>query len=110
MRFCRGGPMTIAITVKVTDGIVIASDSATTIGRGESGNVYNHAEKLFNLMKGKPIAAVMWGLGNIGDASMAMVIRDLRKEFTTGEKKWRIEPSKFTVEEVATKLKAYVFD
>jgi 20S proteasome alpha/beta subunit len=39
--------MTIAITLKVNDGVVVASDSATTMDFGAEGNVYNHADKLF---------------------------------------------------------------
>ncbi len=74
--------MTIAITLKDNDGVVVASDSATTMSFGNEGNVYNHADKLFNLHKGAPIAAVGFGLGNIGPASLATLMKDLRVRFS----------------------------
>lgn len=101
--------MTIALTVKVTDGVVIASDSATTIGAGSSGNVYNHAEKVFNLMKGRPLAAVIAGLGNIGPSSLASLIKDLRAKFSE-KSKWKVDPASYTVEDVAKKVRDFLFD
>ena len=62
--------MTIAITVRVHDGVVLAADSATTLigtdtASGAVGviNVYNNANKLHNLLKGSPLGAVTWGTG-----------------------------------------------
>jgi hypothetical protein len=54
--------MTIAVALKVQDGIVLAADSASTLfGEGVGGagpgvvNVYNNADKIVNLGKGLPI-------------------------------------------------------
>ncbi len=101
--------MTIAITLKVTDGLVVASDSATTLGGGNTGNVYNNAEKVFNLVKGERVAAAISGLGNIGPSSMASLIKDLRVLFRD-DAKWRIDPKGYSVEEVAKKVKDFLFD
>jgi hypothetical protein len=79
--------VTIALVLKVNEGIVIAADSATTmIIRDPSGaqnvaNVYNNANKIFNLHKGLPIGAMTWGQGNIGSSSISMVAKDMRKSF-----------------------------
>src|SRR3954469_16263765 len=68
--------MTIAISLKVNDGLVLAADSASTLlVQGPGGaigvaNVYNNANKIFNLKKNIPVGAVTWGLGSIGNASM----------------------------------------
>jgi len=52
--------MTVALTLKVNDGIVLAADSASTLIAAAGGtpsvvNVYNNANKLFNLRKGFPV-------------------------------------------------------
>jgi|GEM_PF-7135216 len=72
--------MTIAISIKVNDGVVLAADSATTLlaldpqhGAPVVVNVYNSADKVFNLRKGLPIGVITWGAGNIGAASNTMV-------------------------------------
>lgn len=60
--------MTIAISIKVNDGVVLATDSASTItGQAPNGligvtHVYNNANKLFNLYKGLPVGAITWVL------------------------------------------------
>jgi hypothetical protein len=47
--------VTIALVVKVNDGYVLASDSATTVqaqtpqGQVAVANIYNNANKIFNL-------------------------------------------------------------
>ncbi|MEU9132832.1 hypothetical protein AB0D08_32795 [Kitasatospora sp. NPDC048540] len=75
--------MTIAVSVKVHDGLVLAADSATTFATADLGviNVYNNANKVFNLHKRLPIGAMTWGQGNIGTASIATLMKDLRRRF-----------------------------
>ena len=55
--------MTIIVSVKINDGIVMAADSAGTM---DSGHVYVHANKITNLCEGLPIAAMSTGSGGIG--------------------------------------------
>ncbi len=64
--------MTIAVTIKVRDGIVLAADSATTLvgASGAVSNIYNHAHKIANLKKGSPIGFMTWGLGSMGPSSI----------------------------------------
>ena len=114
--------MTIAISIKTNDGIVLASDSASTvIGLTQDQklgvvNVYNNANKVFNLRKGLPIGAITWGAGSIGQASISTVMKDLRQAFSGKDedrKDWALttEPSPdYTVENVAKRLKEFVFD
>lgn len=73
--------MTIVVTVKINDGIVLASDSATTFSddQGNVVKIYNNANKVFNLVKGRPIGGLTWGAGGIGAASISTITKDLRR-------------------------------
>ena len=66
--------MSIGILISVHDGIVLASDSASTLTLMTTGasakqdtkqdiNVYNNANKISNLIKGQPIGCVAFGSG-----------------------------------------------
>lgn len=111
--------MTIAISLKVDDGVILASDSATSLivrdhqGRAGVANIYNTANKVFNLRKGLPVGAITWGAGSIGNASISTLIKDLRKRFS-GElqqyKIWHIDSDSYTIQSVADKLKEYIYD
>jgi 20S proteasome alpha/beta subunit len=96
--------MTIAITVKVNDGVVLASDSATTMFvQGVPYNQYYHADKVFNLKKGLPIGAVTWGAGNIGVASISTLVKDFRRTLTdVGEQ--------YTVQSIGERLRAFLLE
>jgi hypothetical protein len=106
--------VTIAISLKINDGLVLATDSASTVlglvptGELQVINVYNNVSKLFNLRKGLPIGAVTWGAGSIGQASISTIIKDLRERFTA--KDWKLEKNNYTIEDVAKRLREFVFD
>lgn len=111
--------MTIAISIKINDGLVLASDSASTViaatqeGQLQVLNVYNNAIKVFNLRKGLPIGAVTWGVGSIGQASISTTVKDLRQIFTSGDEKhagWQLSSHDYSVEAVAQRLKEFVYD
>ena len=72
--------MTIAVSVKINDGIVMAAYSATTLmdSAGKIVTVFNHANKIVNLCKGLPLGAMTWGAGSVGTASMATLMKDFR--------------------------------
>ena len=112
--------MTIAITLKVNDGLVLAADSASTIvvtdELGNAGviNVYNNANKIFNLIKGRPIGAITWGGGNIGAASITTLMKDFRQMLTGARpapvgSQWQPSATA-TVEQVAELAKRFFFD
>ena len=104
--------MTVGIAVKVFDGIVLATDSATTVDLGAAGHqVYNSANKIFQLHRHLPIGAMTWGLGNVADASIATIAKDLRRRFMgldPDRTDWTLDDS-FTVEQVAERLVDHVF-
>jgi hypothetical protein len=112
--------LTIAISIKINDGLVLASDSASTLlaltpdGQLQVFNVYNNADKVFNLQKGLPIGAITWGAGSVGQASTSTIMKDLRKIFTDGDEAkhpgWKLNKETYTVEGVANRLKEFVFD
>lgn len=111
--------MTIALSLKINDGVVLAADSATTVfvrtpaGQAGVANIYNNANKVFNLKKGLPIGAVTWGAGNIGNASISTLVKDLRKRFSGEDNQhddWKLNPENYTVAEVANQFRHFMFD
>ncbi|WP_406533411.1 hypothetical protein [Methanobrevibacter sp.] len=98
--------MTIAIVMKINDGIVLATDSASTLwGIKENGeyeiiHTYFNGDKLFNLKKGSPIGAITWGHGSINNESISTLAKDFRKKF---------ENEKYTsVKDTAEKFKKFL--
>ncbi len=112
--------MTIAIALKVHDGLVLAADSASTLmGPGVAGgsseviNVYNTANKVFNLKKGLPIGAVTWGSGSIGPASISTLAKDLRERFSgtdADHKDWELKPDSYSVRNVAGRVREFMYE
>ena len=106
--------MTIAVVIKVNDGIVLAADSATTLvaddGQGgqKTSNIYNNANKVFNLRKGLPIGMMTWGLGNIGQASISTLAKDLRRDLTSGPD--RLDPDNYSLSDVAARVRTFFYD
>lgn len=106
--------MSIAVTVKVHDGIVLASDSASTvIGSSPQGaegvmNVYNHADKIFNLCKGLPVGMSTFGIGAIGEQSMAALAKDLRVRFSS-EGEWGLDSKSYTMEDIANRVYEFFY-
>lgn len=78
--------MTICVGVKVNDGIVFVADSASSLAQtGSDGQqiisrVYNHGNKVFNLFRGLPIAAMTCGLGAFGSESISTIAKGIRVE------------------------------
>tara|TARA_R110001592_G_scaffold23435_7_gene91859 strand:+ start:198 stop:1037 length:840 start_codon:yes stop_codon:yes gene_type:complete len=97
--------MTIAINAKIHEGVVLASDSATTLIDQKGGviNVYEHANKIFNLYKGLPIGAITYGLGNIGHASIATLAKDFRSDLKT-----KLKPENYELESIAIEFGEFI--
>ena len=108
--------MTVCVGVAVNDCLVFAADSASSLvltnPQGNSGilNVYKHGDKVFNLRKGLPICAMTCGMGNVGNASIATLAKELRRRFANGDADWRIDPDSYTVENVAIKARRYIYE
>jgi hypothetical protein len=108
--------MTIALAIKVHDGVVLAADSATTLtsqksnGAIEITNIYNNANKVFNLHRGLPIGAMTWGLGNIGPASISSLAKDLRKELQGGRgPHLAIDTDRYAIPDVAARIHRFLY-
>lgn len=108
--------MTVCVAVKVHDCIVFAADSATSLSETDANgqqtivNIYENANKVFNLHKALPICAMTAGIGNFGRASISTLSKDLRLLFTSGGEGWQIDPQNYTVEEIAQKARQFLFE
>ncbi|WP_430422941.1 hypothetical protein [Phenylobacterium sp.] len=110
--------MTVCVGIAVNDCIVFAADSASSLvrtnpatGASEIINVYANGDKVFNLLKGHPICAMTCGMGNIGTASIATLVKELRRRLSSAEQgDWFVNPEAYTVEEIATKARRFLFE
>jgi hypothetical protein len=110
--------VTVGVAVKVFDGIVLAADSATTLDLfDEKGNVtdhqvYNNANKIFHLHRNLPVAAMTYGLGQLGGASISSIAKDLRQRFMgldNDRLDWQLTEG-YTLEQVTDRLVELMFD
>jgi ATP-dependent protease HslVU (ClpYQ) peptidase subunit len=102
--------VTVIVSVKINDGVVMAADSAGTVGTGQ---VYAHANKIANLCGGLPVGAMSTGSGGIGNESVETLLKDLRRRFAgrdPAHRDWRLDPEAYTIEEVARRLRAFLFE
>jgi len=108
-----GVRLTIVIALKVGDGVVLGADSATVTAdpAGNYVNSYFNAEKLFNLSKGIPVGAMTYGLGTLAGHSIGYLAKDLRIRFEDSARQdWFVDPSAFTVQQVAEGIKRFFYD
>jgi hypothetical protein len=103
--------MTIAIALKVGDGVVLGADSASTLA-GPDGviNVYFNAEKLFNLVKGVPLGMAVYGLGGLDGRSVIALAKDLRDRLSNPVAPEYLDSTAYTVESVANTIKKFFYD
>ena len=111
--------MSIAVLIAVHDGLVIAADSASTLvvntpqGGQMAANVYDNANKIFNLIKGQPLGCATFGAGSIGSASIGTLIKDFRKKLSEkdpNKNEFKFNIKKYTVEQVAKLLAGFLRD
>jgi hypothetical protein len=97
--------VTVAVVVKVFDGIIVAADSATTLPLVQGGaQVYTGANKVFHLHRRLPVAAMTWGLGAVGPASIATLTKDLRRRLMGKDEAnptWEVDEASYTIEGIA---------
>jgi hypothetical protein len=102
------GLVTVAVMVKVHDGLVLATDSATTFQfPNVLPQVYNNADKIFNLHRRLPIAAMTWGLANVGPASISTIAKDLRRRLMDSQKgfeDWTLDVENYSIQRVAERV------
>jgi len=80
--------MTIVASVKSRDGLILATDSMTTVSVNtpvgpQFVKAYEHGRKLFHMGE-LPIGAVTYGLGNIGTRSMEGLVLEACKHMEDG--------------------------
>jgi hypothetical protein len=105
--------LTIALSIKISDGIVLAADSAgTSTSTHTNGTsivrVYNNANKVLNLHKEIPVGIITWGNGSIGRETIATIVKDFRKQITDGQNK--IHPSNYKIEDIAHQFYTFIHD
>lgn len=117
--------MSIAVIIGVHDGIVLAADSASTLTISAApgspnapgapagvANVYDNANKIFNLYKGLPIGCVTFGSGSIGNSSIGTLIKDLRAALMDIPKARELgiafDPKNYTMKEVSEILAKFL--
>jgi hypothetical protein len=101
--------MTVIVSVKINDGIVMATDSVTSYA---SGITYQHAIKIVNLVKGLPIGAMVTGNGGIGNESIETLLKDLRQRFQGEDAAyptWKVDPNNYTMESIVTQLREFIW-
>jgi ATP-dependent protease HslVU (ClpYQ) peptidase subunit len=94
--------VSIIVSVKIHDGVVMAADSAATFFRpdGQAGQIYQNANKVLNLVKRLPIGVMTCGAGGVGPASIATLLKDLRARIAGDDPAWRVEANECTMEQV----------
>jgi hypothetical protein len=108
--------MTVCVAVKVQDCIVFAADSTSSLqavgadGKPVTVNTYDHANKLFNLRKGLPVAAMTAGIGNFGASSISTVSKDLRALLSAEGSPYYIDPKSYSIQKVVELARKYFFE
>jgi hypothetical protein len=108
--------MTIAVAVKVHDGVVLAADSAASIMHPQAGVhglaawVYNNANKVFRFTRKIRIGGVVWGAGSIGNVSISTLARDLTQRFLNPQDPLAVGLLGYTMPEIAEKTRKFFFE
>jgi hypothetical protein len=110
--------MSIAVLIGVHDGLVLAADSASTLvinppqgGGSMMTNVYDNANKIFNLIKGKPMGCATFGSGSIGNASIGTLIKDFRKKLSVRDpnvNEFKFDISNYSMEQIGRLLAEFL--
>jgi hypothetical protein len=102
--------VTVIVSVKINDGVVLAADSAGSMG---SGQIYTHANKVANLCEGLPVGVMSTGSGGIGNESVETLLKDLRQRFSglgPSHADWKVDPESYTIGAVAQRLRQFIFE
>src|SRR5437763_339937 len=95
--------MTIAVSVKVGEGLVLAADSTSSFfSEGTLAQSYHHARKLLQL-KDYPIGILTFGLGNVAGRNLESLVAEYEQSlvgYSSG--------AAYTVREVADGLHAFI--
>src|SRR3989442_9788796 len=80
--------MSIVVSVRVGDGLVMAADSASTLSAADPtgkelgvAKVFNNATKLLQL-RDYPVGVATWGSGTIGASTISSLVEEFANERT----------------------------
>lgn len=102
--------MTVLVSIKINDGVVMAADSASSFA---SGMIYNNSRKIVNIREGLPVGAMVTGAGGIGNESIYTLLKDLRRRLSGADSaylEWQLDPVNFTMEQIALRLRKFLFE
>jgi hypothetical protein len=105
--------MSIVATVKVYDGIVLGSESMTSLTQGIGGQqrlvkAYENAQKLFQVGD-LPVGVLTYGAGNIGRRSIESFVREFSRAEKDLSKNATVEqPHLVNVEQIARRFHVFM--
>jgi hypothetical protein len=98
--------MSIAVSVKVQDGVVLATDSCVL----HKGQLYFNAEKTVAPFRGFPIGVMVSGDGAIGLTSVVNHLREFGQQLNLRHSAARIDKAAYTLEEFVRAIGAHLSD
>jgi hypothetical protein len=102
--------VTVLVSVKINDGVVMAADSASSYA---NGMVYNNSRKIVNLREGLPVGAMVTGAGGIGNESIETLLKDLSSRFCGKDNaysEWELDPDSYSMHGIALRVRRFLFE
>lgn len=95
--------MTIAVSVKVGEGLVMAADSMSSyFDNGVLAQSYHHARKLLQLSE-SPIGILTYGLGDVGGRNLESLLAEFEQTIST-----YAEAGSYTMRGIAEQLHGFI--
>jgi hypothetical protein len=107
--------MSIVVTVRVGEGLVVATDSASALqvlakGQLAVGKIYNTATKLVQV-KDYPIGLATWGSANFGTRSVISLVQEFEEaKLQPLDGKRRLAEKEIKVSQVAEAIRKFLVD
>ena len=98
--------VTIILSIKVQDGVVMASDSAVL----HRGHLYTNADKNIQLVRGLPIGVLISGDGAVGTRALTSVMQDFSIRASLRGNSCFIDKDAYTLQEVCEKLQTFILE
>lgn len=105
--------MTVALKISVLDGVVMGSDSRTSILREDgTTQVFDGVRKLFVLHRDYPAALMSWGVNRIDGQSLEQIMIQIRERLKSSGKddpEWNVDLATISLSELAEKITHHLF-
>ncbi|MCF6273143.1 MAG: hypothetical protein L3J37_08110 [Rhodobacteraceae bacterium] len=95
---------------------MFAADSASSLSSVNSTgeqviiNIYENANKVFDLCRSLPICAMTAGIGNFGNTSISTLSKELRKRLSSKGDPLSINPDSYTMKEIAERARSFFYE